>query len=81
MSVGVGSPFGSPESAPGGGRLLRVIAARKVIGTVEVAHHGMEATMATKITVVLEDDLEGGPADETVRFGVGGLSSGARLWY
>jgi Lsr2 len=32
----------------------------------------MEATMATKITVVLEDDLDGGPADETVRFGIGG---------
>jgi Lsr2 len=28
--------------------------------------------MATKISVALEDDLEGGPADETVRFGVGG---------
>src|ERR1022692_1747117 len=28
--------------------------------------------MATKITVALEDDLEGGPADETMRFGVGG---------
>ena len=28
--------------------------------------------MATKITVALEDDLEGGPADETVRFTVGG---------
>jgi hypothetical protein len=28
--------------------------------------------MATKITVVLEDDLDGGPADETVRFGLGG---------
>ena len=28
--------------------------------------------MATKITAVLEDDLEGGPADETVRFGIGG---------
>lgn len=28
--------------------------------------------MATKITVVLEDDLAGGPADETVRFGLGG---------
>lgn len=24
--------------------------------------------MATKITVTLEDDLNGGPADETVRF-------------
>lgn len=28
--------------------------------------------MATKITVTLEDDLEGGPAVETVRFGIGG---------
>ena len=28
--------------------------------------------MATKITVELEDDLDGGPAAETVRFGVGG---------
>jgi hypothetical protein len=29
--------------------------------------------MATKVTVTLEDDLDGGPADETVRFGVGGV--------
>ena len=28
--------------------------------------------MATKITVVLEDDLDGGPGDETVRFAVEG---------
>ena len=28
--------------------------------------------MATKIAVALEDDLEGGPAVETVRFSVGG---------
>ena len=28
--------------------------------------------MATKITVALEDDLEGGPANETVRFAIGG---------
>ena len=28
--------------------------------------------MATKVTVVLEDDLDGGPAVETVRFAVGG---------
>ena len=27
--------------------------------------------MATKITVALEDDLDGGPATETVRFGLG----------
>lgn len=25
--------------------------------------------MAQKVTVALEDDLDGGPADETVRFG------------
>jgi hypothetical protein len=29
--------------------------------------------MATKIAVALEDDLDGGPADETLRFGLGGL--------
>jgi Lsr2 len=28
--------------------------------------------VAQKITVALEDDLDGGPADETVRFGLGG---------
>jgi hypothetical protein len=28
--------------------------------------------MAQKITVTLEDDLEGGPADQTVRFGLDG---------
>jgi Lsr2 len=28
--------------------------------------------MARKVTVTLEDDLDGGPADETVRFGLGG---------
>jgi nucleoid-associated protein Lsr2 len=28
--------------------------------------------MAQKITVALEDDLDGGPAAETVRFGLGG---------
>jgi hypothetical protein len=32
----------------------------------------VEAEMATKITVELEDDLDGGPAVETVRFSVGG---------
>jgi hypothetical protein len=32
----------------------------------------MEAAMATRITVALEDDLDGGPADETVRFALGG---------
>src|SRR6266700_20046 len=28
--------------------------------------------MATKITTALDDDLDGGPADETVRFAAGG---------
>jgi len=28
--------------------------------------------MAQKITVTLQDDLDGGPADETVRFTIGG---------
>jgi hypothetical protein len=28
--------------------------------------------MATKTTVTLEDDLDGGPADETLRFALGG---------
>ena len=28
--------------------------------------------MATKITVVLEDDLDGGPAEETLRFAIDG---------
>ena len=32
----------------------------------------MEVGIATKITVALEDDLDGGPADETLRFGLGG---------
>ena len=30
--------------------------------------------MATKITVALDDDLEGGPADETMRFAIGGTA-------
>jgi Lsr2 len=30
--------------------------------------------MAQKITVVLEDDLDGGPADETVRFVIDGTA-------
>jgi hypothetical protein len=29
--------------------------------------------MATKVTVALEDDLDGGPADETVRFAFDGM--------
>jgi hypothetical protein len=30
--------------------------------------------MAQKITVALEDDLDGGPADETVRFAIDGAA-------
>jgi nucleoid-associated protein Lsr2 len=33
-----------------------------------------EAGMAQKITVALEDDLDGGPADETVRFAIDGAA-------
>src|SRR6266487_800055 len=32
----------------------------------------MEARMAQRVSVELEDDLDGGPADETLRFGLGG---------
>src|SRR6184192_3804783 len=32
----------------------------------------VEVEMAQRVTVALEDDLDGGPADETVRFGFGG---------
>ena len=28
--------------------------------------------MAQKVRIILEDDLDGGPADETVRFGLDG---------
>jgi hypothetical protein len=34
----------------------------------------MEGEMAQRVTVTLEDDLDGGPADETVRFGFGGAN-------
>ena len=30
--------------------------------------------MAQKVTVALVDDLDGGPADETVRFGLDGAA-------
>jgi Lsr2 len=35
-------------------------------------HHSREVLVAQKVTVELEDDLTGGPADETVRFAVDG---------
>jgi Lsr2 len=40
---------------------------------VQIAHPITEATMAQRVSVELEDDLDGGPADETLRFGLGGL--------
>jgi len=43
-----------------------------LICMVQIAIAVMEAGMATKITAALEDDLDGGPADETLRFGLGG---------
>jgi len=40
---------------------------------VQLTDRSMERPgMAQKITVALEDDMDGGPADETVRFGLGG---------
>ena len=40
--------------------------------TVQLALAFLEVKMATKITVVLEDDIQGGPAEETLRFGLDG---------
>jgi len=54
------------EAAIGGRPVLPV-------GTVLITLCGQEAGVATKITVLLEDDLDGGPADETVRFGLDGV--------
>lgn len=36
------------------------------------SQHPQQAEMAQKVPVVLKDDLDGGPADETVRFELGG---------
>jgi hypothetical protein len=48
-----------------------VTVASDLINTVQVPLVVVEVEMATKITVVLEDDLNGGPAAEAVRFAVG----------
>lgn len=49
-------------------------------GTVQVGHRGHGGLgMATRTTIVLEDDLDGGPADETVRFGRGGEAAARRM--
>jgi hypothetical protein len=39
---------------------------------VHVALAITEVKMGQRVTVELEDDLDGGPADETLRFGLGG---------
>jgi hypothetical protein len=49
-------------------QLVRVIIAVMVRRTMACT----EVDIAQKVTIALEDDLDGGPADETVRFGFGG---------
>src|SRR5215831_1833151 len=41
-------------------------------GTVQAASKAGRVAMAQKVTVVLEDDLTGGPAEQTVRFAFDG---------
>jgi nucleoid-associated protein Lsr2 len=48
------------------GVIIAVMCGELVIGT--------EVEMAQKVTVALEDDLDGGPAEETVRFGFDGAA-------
>ena len=66
---------GAGIAAPGTGPPPSAIRGRPAVpvGTVLINHRSQEAGVATKITVVLEDDLDGGPADETVRFGLDGV--------
>ena len=45
----------------------------QVIGTWQVTHHRHGGHKTTKITVALEDDPTTAPADETVRFEIGGI--------
>ena len=66
-------PVWLPGSADaGGGRGAAVDHGGQVIGTVQAAHHRMEAATAAKMTVALDDDLHSSLADETVRSGIGG---------
>lgn len=39
----------------------------------QLTHAATEATIATRKTVTREDDLEGGPADETLQFSLAGV--------
>ena len=43
-----------------------------MIYTLQVFHCDAEAGVAQKIIVTLEDDMDGGPADETMHFGLDG---------
>ena len=50
-----------------------VAAESRTLAWVRCKHYrSREAGMAQKITVALEDDLDDGPADETVRFAIDG---------
>jgi hypothetical protein len=44
------------------------------VGTVQPPSQEGEVPVAQKVTVALEDDLTGGPAQETVRFAVDGVA-------
>ena len=56
------------------GAICGVTAMRSTItGMVRLTHgRHREVDVAQKVTVTLEDDLDGGPADETMRFGFEG---------
>ena len=76
------SPGSGAACPPGAGRGLRARVWRVICALLVVPVMialmcgapvtGTEVEMAQKVTVALEDDLDGGPADETVRFGLGG---------
>jgi len=51
---------------------VAIVAVDAALGTVQASLQQGEGEMAQRVTVALEDDLDGGPAAETVRFSVGG---------
>jgi hypothetical protein len=54
------------------GGIAVTVAARPILyGETSDTRH-QEAAMAQKTTVTLQDDLDGGPGDETVQFAIGG---------
>src|SRR5262247_491522 len=54
-----------------GGVAVAASARLILYGEISDTRH-QEAAMAQKITVTMQDDLDGGPADETVEFAIGG---------